>query len=93
MKVSCSDLASGRSYRARLTTPYERAIIVPWQDKSSCDFDLGEGAINALADGRVHELFLEARGTSDSWWLHAVKLFVQTIDGVPAIIGLDRHKN
>ena len=97
MKVSCSDLvviaqASDRRYRAELTTPYGRAIVVPWQEGSSCDFNLGDGAMKALADdGRVHELIVQAKDADDRWWLPPVKLFVEAKDGVPTIVGLGRR--
>ncbi len=94
--VSCTDLAvkaadaqSKRRYRARLTTPYGRAIIVPWREAETCSFTIDGDALQGLTDGRIYELDLQAKDATDEWWLPAVTLLVRAKGQALSLAGLE----
>jgi hypothetical protein len=99
VKVTCSDLAlnssqpapSERLYRAELTTPYGRAIVVPWQESASCAFTLDGEGMKSLDNGRLYELLLESKDAKNRWWLPAVKLLVRAEEKGVALEGIERR--
>ncbi len=96
LSVSCTDLsaiaadpkAPSRRYRARLTTPFERAVIIPWRESEACAFSSQDEAIRSLDPGRVYELWLQARDEGEPWWPPAVKLLVRARPEGAALEGL-----
>lgn len=97
--ISCTDLAvafggadpSSRIYRAKLTTPFGRADIVPWQESTTCSFSVDREAVAALVPKRIYELRLQAKGSDDKWWLPEVKLYLRRGPEGAVLLGLERR--
>jgi hypothetical protein len=98
VRIMCQDLevvhglapSGERRYRARLATPYNRAILLPWQESAACEFTISREMIASLDAGRAYQLSVQVKGAGEEWWRAPAVLLLTAHDGVLTLAGLER---